>query len=130
MQVKFRHWIDVTAFLLIAAYAISHPAPMAHYVVGMAMAAGAFPVWMLARYQLGHSFSVRARATTLVTTGLYSRIRHPIYVFGGIAFVGIFLALSWVLGSVAAVVQLLQLTRIHEEEAVLEQAFGARVSPV
>ncbi len=35
-----------------------------------------------ARMQLGRAFSIRAKATRLVTTGLYARIRNPIYVFG------------------------------------------------
>ncbi|MGA8010947.1 MAG: methyltransferase, partial [Candidatus Acidiferrales bacterium] len=45
----------------------------------------------LARFQLGESFSVRAKAQSLVTHGLYSRIRNPIYVFGGLAVAGGFL---------------------------------------
>ena len=44
---------------------------------------------MLARVQLGRAFSVQAKATTLVTTGLYSRIRNPIYVFGALMVAGI-----------------------------------------
>jgi protein-S-isoprenylcysteine O-methyltransferase Ste14 len=36
----------------------------------------------VARYQLGTSFSIRPEAHQLVTTGLYSKIRNPIYLFG------------------------------------------------
>ncbi len=39
--------------------------------------------------QLGSSFSVQAKATTLVTTGVYSRIRNPIYIFGAMFVLGI-----------------------------------------
>ena len=34
---------------------------------------------------------MRAKAQTLVTHGLYSRIRNPIYVFGALVIAGIFL---------------------------------------
>lgn len=37
---------------------------------------------IVARIELGGSFSVRPKAQALVTHGLYSRIRNPIYVLG------------------------------------------------
>jgi hypothetical protein len=46
---------------------------------------------VLARYTLGQSFSVKAKATELATTGIYSRIRNPIYVFGVILLAGLIL---------------------------------------
>ena len=36
-------------------------------------------LWFVARRQLGASFSVRPEAQPLVTTGLYAKLRHPIY---------------------------------------------------
>src|ERR1700757_1662744 len=48
----------------------------------------------LARYQLGASFSVSAKARKLVTTGIYSKIRNPIYVFGLMMLAGIALVLQ------------------------------------
>jgi protein-S-isoprenylcysteine O-methyltransferase Ste14 len=56
------------------------------------MAAVGFALWLTARIQLGKSFSVRARARALVTTGLYSKFRHPIYLFGGVAYAGLLIA--------------------------------------
>ena len=35
---------------------------------------------IVARIELGGSFSVRPKAQALVTHGLYSRVRHPIYI--------------------------------------------------
>jgi protein-S-isoprenylcysteine O-methyltransferase Ste14 len=52
-------------------------------IIGAAIFLCALPLFVLARLQLGASFSVTAQARKLVTTGLYSRIRNPIYVFGG-----------------------------------------------
>src|SRR5450755_2962081 len=48
----------------------------------------------VARYQLGRSFSVKAEAHKLVTTGLYSKIRNPIYVFGMVMITGMILFLG------------------------------------
>src|SRR5579862_3926508 len=48
----------------------------------------------VARYQLGKSFSIRPEAHKLVTTGLYSKIRNPIYVFGMVLITGVILVLQ------------------------------------
>ena len=56
--------------------------------VGLAIALPALLLLMTARVQLGRAFSVRAKASNLVTTGLYSRIRNPIYVFSALAILG------------------------------------------
>ena len=79
----------------------------------------------VARYQLGKSFSVKAEAHQLVTTGLYSKIRNPIYVFGMVLITGVILVLQrpvlW-LALVAALV--IQSIRARREARVLEAAFG------
>ena len=59
----------------------------------LAVAAVCIPFWIAARLQLGESFSVRPEARHLVTTGIYSKIRHPVYVFGTPAVTGILVAL-------------------------------------
>jgi protein-S-isoprenylcysteine O-methyltransferase Ste14 len=89
------------------------------------MAVLGFALWMVARVQLGKSFSVRAQARALVTTGLYSKFRHPIYLFGELAFAGLFIAWGKLIGFLYFVlVCAVQILRIRKEEAVLEQAFG------
>jgi protein-S-isoprenylcysteine O-methyltransferase Ste14 len=78
-----------------------------------------------ARYQLGKSFSITAQARQLVTRGIYSKIRNPIYVFGSILFAGFILILHrpvlWVLFAAMVIVQIL---RARREAQVLEAAFG------
>jgi protein-S-isoprenylcysteine O-methyltransferase Ste14 len=78
-----------------------------------------------ARYQLGKSFSLRAEARELVTGGVYSKIRNPIYVFGLLMVAGIVLALHrpmlWILVPIIAIMQTL---RARREAQVLEAAFG------
>lgn len=75
--------------------------------------------------QLGRAFSVRAKATTLVTTGLYTRIRNPIYLFGSLMVVGfiVWADKPWYLLIFLALIPL-QLHRSHKEEQVLEGKFG------
>jgi protein-S-isoprenylcysteine O-methyltransferase Ste14 len=48
--------------------------------------------WVVARLQLGSSFSRRATVGALVTTGLYSKLRHPIYIFVSLGILGLILA--------------------------------------
>ncbi len=78
-----------------------------------------------ARYQLGKSFAIRPEAHQLVTRGVYSKIRNPIYVFGVVMISGVALVLHrpilWLL-LVAVVV--LQTLRARREARVLEAAFG------
>jgi protein-S-isoprenylcysteine O-methyltransferase Ste14 len=94
-------------------------------LIGVAVAvAGLFGV-IIARYTLGKSFSVRARATALVTRGIYSRIRNPIYVSGILLFFGVFLMLGHPQMLLIFVILIpLQVVRARREAAVLEAEFG------
>jgi protein-S-isoprenylcysteine O-methyltransferase Ste14 len=80
---------------------------------------------ILARYTLGRSFSVTAKATALVTGGIYSRIRNPIYISGEIFLAGLVLIL-WRLDLliILLVIAPVQIIRAHREAAVLEAKFG------
>src|SRR5690242_1879211 len=64
-------------------------------VVGLAILVPSFALWALARHQLGASFTLRAEARQLVTHGLYSRIRHPIYLFAECMALGIIIFLGF-----------------------------------
>jgi protein-S-isoprenylcysteine O-methyltransferase Ste14 len=78
-----------------------------------------------ARRQLGRSFAIKAAAHKLVTRGIYSKIRNPIYVFGMVLVAGFVLILHrpllWLLFLALAV---MQTVRAHREAQVLEAAFG------
>jgi len=80
---------------------------------------------LMARIELGGAFSVRPKAQQLVTHGLYSRIRNPIYFFGAITIAGLFLYIDRPLGlSFLVVVVPLQIYRAREEAKILEAKFG------
>jgi protein-S-isoprenylcysteine O-methyltransferase Ste14 len=94
-------------------------------IAGAMIALASLSLIVLARLQLGPSFSVRAKATRLVTTGLYSRIRNPIYTFGCFFFLGLamFIPAWWLLLALVIVVPM-QVVRSRREAAVLEATFG------
>jgi protein-S-isoprenylcysteine O-methyltransferase Ste14 len=94
-------------------------------IAGACLAVVGFVVWTVARFQLGASFTVSAQARQLVTRGLYSRIRNPIYVFGSCIIAGVFLLLghpAWL--AIFAFVIPLQIWRARKEAAVLQAEFG------
>jgi protein-S-isoprenylcysteine O-methyltransferase Ste14 len=119
-------FVDAGYFLFLAGWVAWRTPVSPRYIIGLSIAAIGFVLWMVARQQLGKSFSVSAQATALVTTGLYSKIRNPIYFFGGVAFVGVFLAWGNMYALVGGIVLyfVMQGLRARKESAVLEQAFG------
>ena len=93
--------------------------------VGTALAVIGISLVALARYQLGRAFSVVAEARHLVTTGLYSKIRNPIYVFGMLMLMGLVLVLQRPEGWLVIVAGMIaQTIRARKEARVLEAAFG------
>lgn len=94
-------------------------------VAGACLMVIGFALWSLARIQLGSSFSVAAKASVLVTHGLYSRIRNPIYVFGTMLIAGLCLFYEQPLYLLILVALVpMQIIRARKESAVLEAAFG------
>ncbi len=93
--------------------------------IGLAMAAPAVVLLLVARYQLGKSFAVSAQARVLVTHGLYAKIRNPIYVFSALLISGFAIAMhvpQFLL--VLLVIIPVQIIRARREARVLEEKFG------
>jgi protein-S-isoprenylcysteine O-methyltransferase Ste14 len=91
----------------------------------MALLVTGFVLWTVARFQLGASFAVKAEARQLVTRGLYSKIRNPIYVFGSWVVAGGILVFGKPVGLLIFLILIpLQIWRAGKESAVLEAAFG------
>jgi protein-S-isoprenylcysteine O-methyltransferase Ste14 len=124
---KWLLWFDLPLMLgFAAAVVLNGWAWDVRHVAGMALAAIGFALWFTARLQIGASFAVLPKAKALVTTGLYSRFRNPVYLFGGLAYAGLFIA--W--GSAVPMIFFLvvypayQFFRARKEARVLEKAFG------
>ena len=74
--------------------------------------------------QLGRSFSVMPEARKLVTAGLYSRVRHPLYMAEAVATLGVFLQYRTLGAALLVAAQFaVQLWRMREEEKVLDAQF-------
>ena len=114
----------LVAAIVLAAQARSMPWTPAH-IAGVAIALPAVLLLIVARLQLGRAFSVQAKASVLVTTGLYSRIRNPIYLSGALVIFGlvVFTGQPWFL-LIFAVVIPMQIVRSRNEAQVLEEKFG------
>jgi len=94
-------------------------------IAGTILAIPSLALWFVARVQLGKSFSITPQAKELVTHGLYSKIRNPVYLFGSLLIAGIFLYIGrpWLLLLFVLLIPL-QLFRIKKEERVLQEKFG------
>ena len=92
---------------------------------GLCLMAMGFVLWTTARFQLGKSLTVTAQAKQLVTRGLYSKFRNPIYLFGSCTIAGTMLLLGrpqWLL--IFVLIIPLQIWRTRNEARALEAKFG------
>ncbi len=93
--------------------------------VGICLMIPGFLLWLTAHIQLGTSFSLTPQARKLVTRGLYSKIRNPIYIFSLVFLTGLALLLGrTLLLALGAVIVPIQIVRARREAAVLEEKFG------
>ena len=126
-----RQFYTVTAVQIVAVVALlwwvfSSPGPWTtQREAGAALMVAGIGGIATARYQLGRSFAIKAEAHQLVTHGLYSKIRNPIYVFGCVLLAGFVLVFQKpILWLVLVVVMIGQTIRARREARVLEATFG------
>ena len=115
--------VAVAAFFAARLYAPRLWGPQ--QIFGLVLLILGFVFWTVARFQLGSSLTVTAQARKLVNTGIYSKIRNPIYVFGSCFLAGLILVTAkpiWLLAFVIIVP--LQIWRAGKEAKVLEAGFG------
>jgi protein-S-isoprenylcysteine O-methyltransferase Ste14 len=97
------------------------------HIAGTMLVTAGYIGWLVARLEIRDYFTPRAEARGLVTHGIYSKIRNPIYLFGGAMILGVMLYLSapwWVPLLLALVLVPLQVRRAKNEARVLEAKFG------
>jgi protein-S-isoprenylcysteine O-methyltransferase Ste14 len=122
-----RVWLPLAAGLWGLAWVFqSGPGPRGPArLIGLLLGLIGFAGVIVSRYTLGRSFSVVPKATALVTRGIYSRIRNPIYISGEIFLAGLVLIL-WRLDLLIILLAIapVQIIRARREAAVLEAKFG------
>ena len=122
-----RVWLPMVAGLLVLGWIIhSVPEPYSPTrLIGLLVALIGLAGVILSRYTLGGSFSIAPKATALVTSGIYSRIRNPIYISGMVFLIGVALIVERPkLLAVLLVLIPMQIIRARREAAVLEAKFG------
>jgi protein-S-isoprenylcysteine O-methyltransferase Ste14 len=94
-------------------------------ITGAGLAFAEYSLAGVARQQLGKSFSVTPQAKELVTVGLYSRIRNPMYVFVDVIIFGLILALHlYLVFAFFLVLLAMQVFQARREAKVLQEKFG------
>lgn len=94
-------------------------------LVGLVVLVPSLLLLTIARLQLGNAFSISPEARELVSHGLYSKIRNPVYVFSAFVIAALFLYINMPLLLLAFVVVIpIQIVRAKAEASVLEKKFG------
>jgi protein-S-isoprenylcysteine O-methyltransferase Ste14 len=97
----------------------------ARIAIGAIAGLPSFAMLIVSRRQLGDSFSRKAEAKALITTGLYSRFLHPMYLFLDLFLLALIVILGVPLLLLAWIgLILLQTIQARREENVLLVAFG------
>ncbi len=112
------------AFLAALAFAATYLNEDLRITIGAVVGMLSFSLLLISRRHLGDSFSVLPKAMPLVTTGLYSKIQHPLYFFLDLLILGVIVAFDWPIvllpWGALVVIHALQARR---EEKVLAAAF-------
>ena len=126
---RIKRWLDLTVFIVCLLFAFLTGAHTLNWWLGLGVALVCTPFWIWARLSLGASFSVRPEARGLVTDGLYSKVRHPVYVFGTPAVLGVLVTyLGFGAIVFAVIIAPIEVLRARREEAGLQAAFGEEYS--
>jgi len=117
--------VIVGAVVSILVWKLPPPAWTPLPIAGLCLMVVGFVLWTIARFQLGKSLTVTAQAKKLITSGLYSKFRNPIYLFASSVVAGAILAIDrpwWLLIFVVFIP--FQIWRGQKEAEVLEASFG------
>jgi protein-S-isoprenylcysteine O-methyltransferase Ste14 len=113
--------LAIDALGLSAAQPVTRP-DAAHLASAFVLAGTLLAFW--STWHLGRSFSLLPQARTLVTSGPYRYVRHPIYLGGLLITLGeVWLRFSALELALNVVFVAAQIVRLRAEEAVLERTF-------
>lgn len=114
----------------LAAAAICYQVAMlnsvARVIIGIAAALLSLTLLLISRKQLGKSFSVMPQAKPLVTTGIYSKIQHPLYLFLDLTLLGVIMIIGLpILLVIWGILVIMQFIQAGREQKLLSQSFGS-----
>lgn len=113
--------------VFIIQYLKTNPTINIYTYVGLGLLIPSLILFAVARIQLGRSFQALAEANSLVTSGIYKRLRHPIYYFGLTFILGaIIFSQKFILIIVWFAIIFMQRSRMKNEEKILEEKFGEK----
>jgi protein-S-isoprenylcysteine O-methyltransferase Ste14 len=127
MKIKFDIYIDLIIIAFTLLYIGYHWTGRLNEIIGVCVTFLALLFWIKARIDLGKAFSLMPKTASLITKGLYRKIRNPMYLFGSIAIFGLLIALNNVyLYIIFLALLFIQGLRSRKEEALLLQKFGEK----
>jgi len=126
----------ITALYLVAFACVwlfrsrQYPPDLWSISISMALIVFGAAIWLAGRMSLGSAHATVPKVKALVTDGVYSKVRHPIYTGLQFMFWGLCLWFGSLIGLVAsfAIVLPLSMWRARAEERMLERAFGKKYS--
>gem|GEM_PF-2772728 len=118
-------WYALVALAVIVHILLSCGMPTSFIkITGLAIGLFGFSLWLSARIQLGHCFTLTPKATGIVRYGMFAKLRHPIYVFSSLTWLGIAIYTGdWRLFGLLPILMAVQFWRARKEEAVLMYKF-------
>ena len=123
-------YLDLLLYFIFFIYTLRHfDDETTRQVVGLVLAILFASLWILARINLGSAFSPKAKpiAGEIVKKGLYSRIKHPIYLFSTLSFLSLlFILNSKPLYLSGVFLLLIQIYRTRLENRKLKELFSVQ----
>ncbi len=104
------------------------PTPTWSRWIGVALGVVAMPLFIWTHHALGKNWSVDLvikEEHTLITSGPYRWVRHPMYTsFFGSSLAFFLLSANWVIGLAGLATSVLSAARVDKEEALMIEEFG------
>ncbi len=127
MEKYTKYFLPISAFILTIGlfYFLGKDGLNTNNVVGIIMVVVGYGSWLAGRIYLGKAYSLLPEAKFLVTTGVYSKVRHPLYVSQLLTLAGVIVYVqNSNLWYIFVVILLIQMYRKKKEEKLLLEKFG------
>ena len=118
-------YFDITVVLTLWLYVFLTKNSFGHWqIFGLILTFLSAILWLFARFELNDAFAVKPMAKKIVKTGIYSKIRHPIYTSSILIGLGFCLLFQkWFVYLIYAGLVIMQVTRARQEEKILTKTF-------